>query len=267
MSCTRCGSQGRLPAGRRCARCALTDQLAAALDDGTGRVNPALTPLFEALTAMDKPRAGLIWLQNPKVPQLLGDLATGRIPLTHQGLHAVPSWRTAAYLRDLLMTCGVLATIDKQLAHYEALLYRRLADLADSPHLRLVRQFAVWYQLPRLRAKATTRPLTPSHRQFASDQLTQAHRFLGWLQARDRTLARRPRPTWTPGTPPTTTTSGDACGRSCAGRRAPATCPGSRWRRCQSAGPRRSPSTAGWSCSASCSPTRTARCAPAWPPA
>jgi hypothetical protein len=191
VPCSRCGSQGRLPAGRRCARCALTDKLAAALDDGTGRVNPALAPLFEALTAMDKPVSGLIWLRNPKVPQLLGDLATGRIPLTHQGLHAVSSWRTAAYLRDLLMTCGVLPTIDKQLAHYEALLHRRLAELvdADSPHLRLVRQFAVWYQLPRLRTKAATRPLTPNHRQFASDQFTQAHRFLGWLQARNRSVA------------------------------------------------------------------------------
>jgi hypothetical protein len=191
FACTRCGSTGRPSAGRPCARCALTDKLAAALDDGTGRVNPALTPLFDALTAMDKPRSGLIWLQNPKVPQLLGDLATGRIPLTHQALHAVPSWRTAAYLRDLLMACGVLPTIDKQLVHYETWLHRRLADLADadSPHLRLLRQFAVWYQLPRLRAKAATRPLTLSVRQYASDQFTQAQAFLGWLQERDHCLA------------------------------------------------------------------------------
>ncbi len=189
MSCSRCE---RLPAGRRCARCALSDQLAAALDDGTGRVNPALVPLFAALTSMAKPKAGLIWLRNPKVPELLSDLASGRIPLTHEALHAVASWRTAAYLRDLLMTCGVLPTIDKQLAHYETLLHRRLADLADagSPHLRLLRQFAVWYQLPRLRAKAQARPLTPSHRQFASDQLTQAHALLGWLAARGHTLAQ-----------------------------------------------------------------------------
>jgi hypothetical protein len=189
VSCSRCE---RLPAGRRCARCALSDQLAAALDDGTGRVNPALVPLFAALTSMAKPKAGLIWLRNPKVPELLGDLASGRIPLTHEALHAVASWRTAAYLRDLLMTCGVLPTIDKQLAHYETLLHRRLADLADagSPHLRLLRQFAVWYQLPRLRAKAQARPLTPSHRQFASDQLTQAHGLLGWLAARAHTLAQ-----------------------------------------------------------------------------
>jgi hypothetical protein len=189
VSCSRCE---RLPAGRRCARCALSDQLAAALDDGTGRVNPALVPLFAALTSMAKPKAGLIWLRNPKVPELLGDLASGRIPLTHEALHAVASWRTAAYLRDLLMTCGVLPTIDKQLAHYETLLHRRLADLADagSPHLRLLRQFAVWYQLPRLRAKAQARPLTPSHRQFASDQLTQAHGLLGWLAARGPTPAQ-----------------------------------------------------------------------------
>jgi hypothetical protein len=189
VSCSRCE---RLPAGRRCARCALSDQLAAALDDGSGRVNPALVPLFAALTSMAKPKAGLIWLRNPKVPELLGDLASGRIPLTHEALHAVASWRTAAYLRDLLMTCGVLPTIDKQLAHYETLLHRRLADLADagSPHLRLLRQFAVWYQLPRLRAKAQARPLTPSHRQFASDQPTQAQGLWGGLSARGHTLAQ-----------------------------------------------------------------------------
>jgi hypothetical protein len=143
-----------------------------------------LTPLLAALAAMDKPSAGLIWLRNPKVGQLLGDLATGRIPLTHEGLHAAPSWRTAAYLRDLLMTCGVLPTIDKQLVGYEALLHRRLAELADSPHLRLLRQFAVWQQLPRLRAQARHRPLTPNHRQYASDQFTQATAFLGWLAQR-----------------------------------------------------------------------------------
>jgi hypothetical protein len=60
-----------------------------------------LVPLFAALTSMAKPKAGLIWLRNPRVPQLLGELASGRIPLTHQALPAVASWRTAAYLRDL----------------------------------------------------------------------------------------------------------------------------------------------------------------------
>ena len=78
--------------------------------------------------------------------------------LRNSGFHAAPSWRTAAYLRDLLMSCGVLPTIDKQLLHHKTWLHRRLAELADSPHLRLLRQFAVWHQLPRLRAKAERDP-------------------------------------------------------------------------------------------------------------
>lgn len=267
LACTRCGFQGRPSAGRRCERCALTGKLAAALDDGTGRVNPALTPLFEALTVMDKPSSGLTWLRNPKVGQLLGDLATGRIPLTHRGLHAAPSWRTAAYLRDLLVTCGVLPTIDKQLVGYEALLHRRLAELADSPHLRLLRQFAVWYQLPRLRTKAATRPFTSSVRQYASDQLIQATAFLGWLQQRDHSQAEATQAdldAWH-------ATHNDHQRRTLRAflRWAMATghLPRLELPRLPTTGPRRSPSTGGWSCSARSSPTTTAPCAPAWPPA
>jgi hypothetical protein len=91
---------------------------------------------------MAKPKSGLTWLRNPPVPELLKDLATGRVALTHEALHTVESWRTAAYLRDLLMTCGVLPTVDKQLLHYETWLHRRLTELADNPHTRLLRQFA-----------------------------------------------------------------------------------------------------------------------------
>jgi hypothetical protein len=38
------------------------------------------------------------------------------------------------------------------LVGYQALLHRRLAELADSPDLRLLRQFAVWQQLPLVEA-------------------------------------------------------------------------------------------------------------------
>lgn len=88
------------------------------------------------------------------------------------------------------MTSGVLPAIDKQLLHYESWLHRRLAELADSPHARLLRQFAIWHQLPRLRAKATTRHLTANTRSFASEQFTRAQAFLAWLDTRGRALAQ-----------------------------------------------------------------------------
>jgi hypothetical protein len=56
VACARCGSQGRPSADRRCARCALAGKLTATLDDGTGRVNPALAPLLAALSG-----AGMSW--------------------------------------------------------------------------------------------------------------------------------------------------------------------------------------------------------------
>jgi hypothetical protein len=134
--------------------------------------------------AWAKPRSGLNWLLSVQVRQLLADLATGRIPLTHQALHALSNWRTVAHLRDLLMACGVLPSIDKQLLHVETRLHQRLAELDGNPHARLLRQFAVWHQLPRLRAKARTQALTPAVRRFAGEQFTHAQAFLAWLEAR-----------------------------------------------------------------------------------
>lgn len=53
--CNRCGFEGLLLGGRLCERCTLTDwlTLTAVLDDGTGRVNPSLTPLLDALLGME----------------------------------------------------------------------------------------------------------------------------------------------------------------------------------------------------------------------
>jgi len=102
----------------------------------------------------------------------------------------------------------VLPTVDKQLFHIETRLHQRLAELEldSDPHARLLRQFAVWDQLPRLRAKARTQPLTPAARRFAGEQFTHTQAFLTWLEARGHAQPRSPRPTSTPGAPPIATT-------------------------------------------------------------
>jgi hypothetical protein len=130
-----------------------------------------------------------MWLRHPWVQDLLADLATGRVPLTHEALHALPNWRTVAYLRDLLMASGVLPAVDKQLLHYETWLTHRLAELDGHPHQQTLRRFATWQILPRLRDRARQRPLTPNVRRFAAEQFTAARTFLTWLDERDRTLA------------------------------------------------------------------------------
>ncbi|ROP37292.1 hypothetical protein [Saccharothrix texasensis] len=187
-ACSRCGTEGKLHRRRLCTRCTLADQLHQALDDGTGRVHLPLVPLLDAIVATPRPKNGLSWLRSQQVRQLLGDLATGRVALTHEALQELPNWRTVAHLRDLLMDCGVLSVVDKQVLHTQTWLHHRLAALADNPHQQLLRQFGLWHQIPRLRRRAQTRPLTDAARRSTGEQFTQAERFLSWLDGRDRPL-------------------------------------------------------------------------------
>lgn len=187
--CARCSFEGHLHTGRLCTRCTLSDQLHHALDDGTGRVHPPLVVLHDALVAMPNPLNGWFWLRSPQVQALLTDLATGHVALTHDALQELPNWRTVAYLRDLLMHCGALPVIDKQLLHFQTWLHQRLAGLTDSPHHRVLRQFGLWHLRPQLAARAAARPLTPAATNAVRQQFTHAARFLTWLDHHGRTLA------------------------------------------------------------------------------
>ncbi|MGO8891690.1 MAG: hypothetical protein ACLQB1_18620 [Streptosporangiaceae bacterium] len=188
FSCGRCGSEGRLHAGRLCSRCTLSDKLGVLLDDGSGTISEAMQPLAVHLTAMPSPRAGCVWLASPQVRALLTGLATGQIPLTHQALAQLPNWRTVAHLRDHLTACGALPAADKQLLHFETWLTLRLAGSGTGPRDRLLRQFATWDLLPRLRARAARRPLTQASCRFACVQFTAASAFLTWANDHGRTL-------------------------------------------------------------------------------
>jgi hypothetical protein len=188
FTCARCGREALLLAGRLCERCTLEQQLTAILDDGTGQVSPQLRPLLDTVVSTLRPKSGLQWLRNPKIPELLAGLATGTIPLTRDALHGLPDWRTVNHVRGLLMASGTLPARDKHLLHAEAWLHRELAALAGDRHQRLLRQYATWHQLPRLRSRARQRPLTPAARRFAGEQFTTARKFLGWLTGRGRGL-------------------------------------------------------------------------------
>jgi integrase len=187
FSCLHCGTETGM-AGRRhrlCGRCGVRWETARLLDDGTGAIRPALRPLAEALTTAPNPAATLSWLETPHVRQLLASLASGTLPLTHQALDAWPRPRAAGYLRDLLVSCGALPAADKQLLQFQAWLGHRLASLAGHPQLRLLRQFGLWHQLPRMRARAATGPLRATALQYARSRFTQAQAFLTWAADHD----------------------------------------------------------------------------------
>jgi integrase len=194
FACARCGLEGKLHGGRLCTRCALAARLAELLDDGSGQIRPALVPLADALLAMDNPLSGLTWLYSRKgragsPGDLLWRLGRGEIALTHEAFHALQPWRAAAHLRELLMACGVLPAVDKQVCSLERWLPGHLASITDDGHAQLIRRFATWDVLPRLRARAEKKPVTPAARRHAGDQVKRATAFLQWLSGRGLTLA------------------------------------------------------------------------------
>ena len=188
--CSRCRHEGRLFTGRLCARCTLHDRLTGYLDDGTGQIAVPLRPLAAELIGMSDPYKGMMWLRSTQVQHLLRDLATGVVPLTHEALHTLPTpWRVVTYLRDLLMSTGCLPVRDKQLLHYESWLARRLNELTDHPHEPLLRRFAIWDQLPHLRARAQTHRLAAATSRVAREQFNAATAFVTWMDEHDRPVS------------------------------------------------------------------------------
>jgi len=181
--CRRCQSEGRLYHRQLCVRCTVTDRVATLLDNGTGRNDPDLAPLAAALATgpTPTPAGRLVWLARPHNRDLLRALATRTLPLTHDGLTAYPDQAGIPYLRALLVHCGALPQVDRQLLDFEAWLTRRLHGLAEHPHERLLRQFGLWHQLPRMRTKAALAPLTPPARTYAQLEFTHATAFCTWL--------------------------------------------------------------------------------------
>lgn len=187
FTCLRCNYEGNLARGRLCHPCARA-QAITEIFGRTSHLAPALQSVADALAAAPNPAATARWLSTRHVRGLLADLITGRLPLTHQALAASPDWHSAIYLRDLLVSCGALPATDRQLAGYQGWVHRRLSGLAGHPHERLLRQFSLWHQLPRMRARAATAPLRPSAGKYAEQRFIQAENFLSWTHA----LGRQP---------------------------------------------------------------------------
>lgn len=60
--------------------------------------------------------------------------------------------------------------------------------IVDPEHVQLVRRFATWEVLPKLRTRAEKKPLTPASRRYAGDQVKHATAFLRWLAEHGLTL-------------------------------------------------------------------------------
>jgi hypothetical protein len=140
-ACADCGIEDKLYQKGRCDQCSLRRQ-AAALAGPDGQVPAGLLPVLEAICAARVPKSALNWIRRSHGAVLLADLASGKLPATHEALDADPRRRAADFLRRMLTAGGVLAPRDQELARTGQWLAGVPAAVEPAAAQRIARSYA-----------------------------------------------------------------------------------------------------------------------------
>jgi hypothetical protein len=87
-----------------------------------------------------------VGVRRSPAARLLGQLAAQPGDPTHEALDVLPQGELTAYVRGLLVSAGILAARDENLALLTRWLARTLAKLPPA-HVTLIRAFAEWHVL------------------------------------------------------------------------------------------------------------------------
>ena len=179
--CVDCGIEDKLYERGRCDRCALRRHTHALLAGDDDVVRADLAAVAGAIVNARVARSALNWLRNSTGAALLGDLAAGRVDLTHDALDAHPRPRAADYLRRMLVAHQVLPDRDDDLARFQHWSTQLVAAVDRPADRRLLTTYATWHVTHRLRGRAarTAAPRTPTA--TARHHLRAAAALLDWL--------------------------------------------------------------------------------------
>lgn len=187
-ACTRCGTVERLHHFGLCAACAWPDTIRKLLTPLGGTLRPELEPVLAALVATEA-ATSLNWVARARTQKMFASLATGTVPITHSLLDELTPAGAATRLRAILVDAAILPARDERLISLEHAIERRITRVDNQPDRKILRSFATWYHLRRLRTISDRQPLTPDQVTYASNSLTATANLLNWLRERDRSLA------------------------------------------------------------------------------
>ncbi|UNZ21340.1 hypothetical protein [Streptomyces sp. 891-h] len=137
------------------------------------------------------PRTALRWLLNSASARLLANTAAASRQLTHADLDQLATAgrgtaQTIDYLRQVLVTFGVLPARDEYLVRIERHLGRVLTRWPEQAPL--LRPYVRWSVMPRARRRSTHSPSTPGRAQWAYVRINAAADFLSFATERGLAL-------------------------------------------------------------------------------
>ena len=188
-ACARCGTEDKLYERGLCDRCSLRRRAMELLAGTGGQVPHELLAVLEAICAARTPKSAINWLRRSHGAALLADLASGKLPATHQALDADPRRRAADYLRQMLVAGGLLPPRDEELVRAGHKLNDMIESVQPAAARRIARAYATWQVMRRLRASAGRSARPRTYTAHAYRNVRAAAGFLTWLHSRGLTLA------------------------------------------------------------------------------
>ncbi|MHB1592914.1 MAG: hypothetical protein ACYCO9_09110 [Streptosporangiaceae bacterium] len=176
------------PRPGQCASCLLELRLRELLAGPDGGIRASLRPLKQALTATDPPGTALRWLAKPPVAAVLSGLAASGRDLSHSELDRLEQTPVLAHLRSVLVATGTLPPRDEQMARLERFTADVLDGRRDPGQRQVLRRYATWHLLRRLRSRNNGRPVTHEQHNVVQQRVRGAVALLDWLDARSLTL-------------------------------------------------------------------------------
>jgi hypothetical protein len=186
--CPTCGQNPQLRSGP-CVRCTVRERLRDLLADHDGAIRPELQALYDNLANYERPTTVLGWLSKSTAPAILRELGTGRRPLTHAALDALPASKPIDHLRSVLVATNALPARDEHMARLERWITRVITERADPDQQHLPRRYALWHLLRRLRGRLKAQNTTHDQAVTVQQHVRAALTVLDWLTAQDLTLS------------------------------------------------------------------------------
>jgi hypothetical protein len=169
-----------------CARCVLTDRIAAMRTQADPEALSRLERFLDALGAGKKPWSTLNWLDYGAGAPILRDLLQGRLELSHATLDA--AGRVGTYLRGAFVEHGALAPR----AEHERLtgtIQRELDRLPAGEDRTNLHAYARWQVVHDLARRERPGAATASSQKYARTCLRVATDLLCWLHEQNLTLS------------------------------------------------------------------------------
>ncbi|MGO9078368.1 MAG: hypothetical protein ACLQDY_04930 [Streptosporangiaceae bacterium] len=172
----------------QCARCRLELRLRELLTGPDNGICPSLGPLKKALAATDPPGTALRWLAKPSVAAVLSGIAAGGRDLSHGELDRLEQTPVLAHLRSVLVATRTLPPRDEQMGRLERFTAGMIDSRPDPEQRQILRRYATWHLLRRLRSRNHGRPVTGEQHNVVQQQVRGAVALFDWLDSRDLTL-------------------------------------------------------------------------------